>query len=201
MKTLLPALLLGLALPVSAQDIDLEALTAKIDARAGDYTTLGEILEGTDGQRALAAFDVMMESGNTTLAEIALTRSLAAPDRELRARALWEAISRRDGLVITVDTSEIDGNETALAVLAEWGGPIQTWPFYQKFPETQCINLYSRNDCYAGYNITISGLKLDIGYEKKIKGTFTLTEDGVLRGRIAPPAADNLTFPATIDFR
>lgn len=92
-------LLVGLSCGnVAAQDVDVEALKVKMAERADNYSTLVDILEGVDENAALAAFDVMLESGNKTLAEMAINSALAAADARLRARALWEVLARRDSL-------------------------------------------------------------------------------------------------------
>lgn len=202
------ALLAGLAGlmlggPASAQSVDIDALKSKIAERAGNYTELIDLLEGADGNVALAAFDVMMESENKTLAEMAMTSGLAAADTRLRARALWEAVVRRDNLIIQVDTNAIADNEAAMDHLDSWTGALHTWPLLTKFPQTQCINLRSSQQCYSGYQITVAGLKLDIthGSGAGYKGSFTLADDGVLRGHVMSTSGLQFQFPASITFR
>lgn len=194
---------LALCTSAAAQSVDIEALTAAIAERAGNYSQLVELLEGADGTVALAAFDVMLESEDQTLAEIAMTSGLAAADTRLRARALWEALARRDNLVVQIDTEAIADNKDAIEHLNAWTGALTTWPLLQKFPETKCINLSSKTACYAGYQITVSGLKLDIasGLGQGYKGSFTLENDGVLRGSVMSNQGLPFQYPAFISFR
>lgn len=191
----------------NAQTVDIDALKAEIAERAGNYAELVDILEGADGSAALAAFDVMVESGNKTLAEMAINSGLAAADTRLRARALWETLSRRDSLVIEIDTDAISDNEEALAQLDKWYGATQNWTLFQKFPDTQCINLNARDTCYSGYHVSVSGLKVDLlnsytgGSHMGMKGSFVLNPDGVLRGHVGPLEGLKFDYPASITFR
>ncbi|MCF3972594.1 hypothetical protein [Paracoccus salsus] len=192
----------------TAQTVDIEALKARIGDRAGTYGELVEILEGADGNASLAAFDVMMESGDKTLAEIALGSALAAADMRLRSRALWEVLSRRDSIVIEIDTEAIGDNEDAIAHMNAWLGPMQTWPLVQAHPETQCISLVaSSGSCDPDRHISVSGLKMDIrntytgGPHMGLKGAFVLGADGVLHGKIASLEGLPFDYPATITLR
>jgi hypothetical protein len=191
----------------NAQSVDIDALKAKIAERAGNYGALVEILESADGNAALAAFDVMMESGNKTLAEMAISSGLAAADTRLRARALWESLSRRDSLVIEIDTDAVSDNEDALAQLNKWYGSTQNWTLFQKFPETQCINMVAKDSCNSGYQVSVSGLKVDLlnsytgGAHMGMKGSFVLNPDGVLRGHVGTLEGLKFDYPASITFR
>ncbi len=203
-KHLSAAILCGLfiaaPLSVSAQDIDIDALMADIEQRSGQYEQLIGILQGTDANRALAAFDAMVASGNATMTEVAINTGLLATDSRLRARALWEALSRKDSMTTTVDTSALENDEKA--ALNEWVGPVQTWTLYQKFPDTQCVNLDSSASCYPGRHLSVSGLRVDMttNYASGISAQFALDESGVLVGTIMNRATMQ-TYPARIEFR
>ncbi|MCE8438520.1 hypothetical protein, partial [Rhodovulum sulfidophilum] len=135
----LPVAVLGaisIATTLSAQEIDIGALMADIETRSGQYEQLIGILQGTDANRALAAFDAMVATGDPTMIEVAVNTGLSATDSRLRARALWEALSRKDAITLIIETSEI--GEDDKAALDDWYGEIQTWPLNQKYPETQC---------------------------------------------------------------
>ena len=200
-------LLVGLSCGnVAAQDVDVEALKVKMAERADNYSTLVDILEGVDENAALAAFDVMLESGNKTLAEMAINSALAAADTRLRARALWEVLARRDSLVLEIDTHAMKQDEEALAQLRKWIGPMQSVPLLEKFPETQCINIRKSDSCNHDFQVSISGLKVDIRDSNvsgsALVGSFILSEDGVLHGSVKPLRRDfQDSFPASITLR
>ncbi|SDF61499.1 hypothetical protein SAMN04488105_1366 [Salipiger thiooxidans] len=200
----LPVAVLGaisIATTLSAQEIDIGALMADIETRSGQYEQLIGILQGTDTNRALAAFDAMVATGDPTMIEVAVNTGLSATDSRLRARALWEALSRKDAITLIIETSEIGEDEKA--ALGNWYGEIQTWPLNQKYPETQCINLYGRSSgCYLGRSLSVSGLRVDIKYDPNpgIAGQFALDEAGKLVGRVTSNESRH-TYPATIEFR
>lgn len=189
-----------LAMAAAAQDIDMTALEADIDARSSQYDQLIGILQGTDANRSLAAFDAMVETGNPTMIEVAVNTGLMATDSRLRARALWEALSRKDVITITVDTSGLTQEEKTS--LNEWNGAVQTFSAYQRFAETQCINLASGSRCFPRNSLNVSGVHVDIAYSSDggLAGQFTLDESGKLSGRIMNDRTKD-TYPAMIEFR
>lgn len=194
------ALLLGAAGFAAAQSIDIDKLLVEIEERSGQYDALIDILQGTDANRSLAAFDAMIETGDATMIEVAVNTGISATDSRLRARALWEALSRRDALTIEIITDELPDDRRA--ALKEWYGMIQTWALYQKFPGSQCINIDSNKTCYAGRNLSVSGLTLDItyNYQNGISGKFELDESGNLSGTVME-LKNKTTYPARIKFR
>ena len=195
-------LLLTVSFVADAQEADIDALTAEIDSRSGQYGKLIEILQGPDGNRALAAFDVMVESGHPTMIEVAVNAGLASTDSRLRARALWEAVSRKDAITIQVERNDLSQEEAA--ALESWDGPVQTFPLFQRFSETQCVNLTSNATCIAGFNVSISGIKLDLAFTRGggggVNGSFLLDETGTLVGDVMDRKT-KATYPARIVFR
>jgi len=195
------AILLHSAIASAAQSIDIDALKKKIEARSSQYSELVTILENEKVDTALAAFDVMVETGDKTLIEMAVSSALSATDTRLRARALWEAMSRRRNFVIEVDTDALAEQEEGLQAVRSWFGEQRTFPITNVFADTQCLNLVSRNSCYADGNATISGVKLDIVRGDWLSGSFELATDGNLRGTIANPDENSPGYPARIVFR
>lgn len=184
----------------SAQDIDIDALLSRIDARTEKYSQLTEIVQGTDANRALAAFDAMVDTGDPTLIELAISAGMAATDERLRARALWEALSRKDAVTITVDSSGLDADRKA--ELNEWFGAVQTWPVYQKFADSQCVNLRSSRDCAQTASFSVGGLRVDMSANigAGINGQFTLDASGGLSGQIMNPTSKSV-YPARMEIR
>lgn len=195
------AMLLCTTLAAAAQDVDIEALKKKIEERSGQYGELNAILENESIDTALAAFDVMVETGNKSLTEMAISSALSAADTRLRARALWEAMSRRRTFVIEVDTDALDEAEDEKRPVREWFGEQQTYEINGVFDETQCLNLAASETCYTGYNATVSGIKLDVIHGNNLSGSFELGVDGVLHGTIANPRLHTAAVPAMIVFR
>jgi hypothetical protein len=192
------ALLGATAGAAGAQKVDVDALISAIDERAGQYQKLTEILQGTDPARALAAFDVMLETGDETMREAAVSAAMSATDERLRARALWETLLRKDSITVTVDTDSLD--EEARAALDSWIGAVSTWGITGRFPETQCLNLYRSNPCQPDYHLSVSGLKVDLRYSGSTYGSFALNSEGVLAGQVTN-VSSKAVYPATIQVR
>ncbi|WP_299828302.1 hypothetical protein [uncultured Roseobacter sp.] len=187
-----------LPLFASAEDIDIDALLLKIDEKSGRYDQLIEILQGPNATRALAAFDVMIDTNDKTLRETAISAAIAATDERLRARALWETLVQKDTVTLSIETAELD-NE-AKTDLDKWIGPVSTWAITARFPETQCLNLNDTARCSPNQSFSVSGLQVDLRYAGRMEGRFSLNEEGVLVGEITNPRS-KAVFPASIVLR
>lgn len=190
--------LLVAALPAVSQELDMDSLIADIDQRSGQYRQLTEILQGTDAARALAAFDVMLETGDKTMRETAIAAATSATDERLRARALWETLFQRESFTLMIDTEGLD--DDARTALDDWIGAVSTWGITDRFPETQCLNLYSANACSDEYHLSVSGLKVDMRYRNTFQGSFALNPEGILKGEVMNSKTKTV-YPATIQLR
>lgn len=183
---------------LAAQEIDVDAMIASIDQRSGQYAQLTEILQGADPTRALAAFDVMLESGDKTMRETAISAAMSATDERLRARALWETLSQKDSFTVQIDTEDLD--QDARAALDSWIGASSTWSITDRFPDTKCLNLYRTGDCTDSYHLSVSGLKVDMLYSGRATGGFVLNTEGLLEGELMNPAT-NTVYAAKVQLR
>lgn len=184
--------------PLSADEIDVDTLLGAIDERASQYEQLIAVLQGSDATRSLAAFDVMIETGDKTLRETAISAALTATDERLRARALWETLVAKDSVTVQIATDDLsDDQKTALD---DWIGEISTWPITARFPETQCLNLFNTNNCNLEYNISVSGVQIDMRYKSRLQGRLVLNAEGSLSGTLSDPGTNDV-FPATIQLR
>lgn len=192
--------LLGALLPfaASAQNVDVDALLSKIDQRSGQYQQLIEILQGADAARALAAFDAMLESGDKTLRETAISAAMSSTDERLRARALWETLATKDSITVVIAADGLD--DDARAALGEWVGAVSTWGVTDRFADTQCVNLYSTAKCAVDYHLSVSGLKVDMRYKGTLTGGFTLNSEGVLVGEVMNPET-KVVYAASVQLR
>ncbi|RBI67288.1 hypothetical protein DQW77_17705 [Roseovarius sp. TE539] len=192
------AILCVVAMPTTGQEVGVEALIADIDERAGQYAALVEILQGPDPARALAAFDVMLETGDKTMRETAISAAMTATDERLRARALWETLVRKDSITLVIETDGLD--DEARGALDKWIGAVSTWGITARFPDTQCLNLWNSRSCEEDHNLSVSGLKIDMVYDGTIMGGLSLTSEGALTGHVKN-VDDNAVYPATIHLR
>lgn len=185
-------------LPASAEDIDIDALLTAIDKKSGQYDQLVEILQGPDATRALAAFDVMLETNDKTLRETAISAAITATDERLRARALWETLVQKDSVTLRIETAELDDEE--MVAVEGWIGSVSTWAITGRFPDTQCLNLYRPTPCNVDYNMSVSGLQVDLLYKGRMHGLVTLNGEGILVGEITNPNS-KAVFPVSIQLR
>ena len=197
-RHLLVAILATSAFPAHGQEIDMDALLGAIDEKSGQYSQLTDILQGADINRALAAFDVMLDTGDKSLRETAISTAMTATDERLRARALWEALSEKDSVTLQIDTENLD--ENARAALDKWVGAVSTWSITSRPEETQCLNLYRDGECNENYHLSVAGLKVEMLYSSRIQGGFSLTSDGQLTGEVSNPSS-KVVYPATIQLR
>ena len=186
------------ALPATPQELDIEALIGAIDERSGQYRRLIEILQGQDPARALAAFDVMLETGDKTMRETAIAAAMTATDERLRARALWETLMQKDSVTLVIDAEGL--GDDARAALDNWIGAISTWGITARTPDTQCLNLHGTGECHKDYHLSVSGLKVDMRYSNTVQGGFTLNPEGILAGEVTD-ASSKTVYPATIQLR
>lgn len=189
------AVLTGVA---QAQSLDVDEMISSINERSGKYSKLTQILQGSDSTRALAAFDVMLESGDKTMRETAISTAMSATDERLRARALWETFSQKDSFTITVDTKDLDAD--GKGALVKWIGAVSTWAITARFPETQCLNLYRTKTCEPLYHVSISGLNVDVHYTNTMQGSFVLNSEGVLVGEVTN-VSTKAVYPASVRLR
>lgn len=190
--------LMFLPAATSAQTVDVDALISSIDARAVQYRSLTEILQGPDAARALAAFDVMLETKNETMREAAVSAAMTATDERIRARALWETLRQKDSVTIAISADGL--NEEARAALDGWIGAQSTWPITARIPETRCLNLNGAGACADRYHLSVSGLKVDMIYYNSVTGSFAMNPEGVLIGEVMNPSS-KAVYPATIRLR
>ncbi|MEM9013359.1 MAG: HEAT repeat domain-containing protein [Pseudomonadota bacterium] len=181
-------LLVLLAIPgtLRAQEIDADALIATITGRAETVDKLLPYLESEDTSVRLAAFETIIGTDDPALLELAISMGFNDADEVVRARALKEVLFRRSNIAIRIDRAALEEDEAITAALDRLKfGAEEVWPFFERFPETSCINLYTRADCYGPAHLNISGLTVSFANSNnQTEGQFVLEDDGILRGHV-----------------
>jgi len=180
----LVGLLVAVAWDARAQ-VSAAELLEKARARAGGIEELKAVLNGPDANMRLATFDVMMDSGDDTLREVALDLGLASTDRVLQALAFKHAVLSLGQIHFDLkpDASAPEkvraNSENALArggnafVLKLGARDFQTGKF-------------ALGESYMGqtkYSGEVSGLTLSFHYGNE-SGAFELDGDDRLVGRL-----------------
>ncbi len=202
-KFLVTSLFLAL-LPVTlaAQKIDIDAIKSKAKTDASEFAELRALLRDEDANLRLAAFDAMVEHGAPSLYEIAISMAISDIDEVVRARALWEMLSRMRTLAILVDPEEeITSTEARKSLEKTYQGRM-SFQIGNALKNENCINLYyTKENCVAGYNLTINGTRVVFVYQNQyLDGTLTLDGDGALRGVLRNTSLQ-IEFPVEVPLR
>lgn len=186
MKIRLAAGLMLALLPgmLTAQKIDIEAIKSKAEADAGEFAQLRALMRDEDANLRLAAFDAMVAHGDPSLYEIATSMGIADIDEIVRARALWEILSRMRTLTILVDPENKVTADAARKALYDTYQGRMSFQVGNAIKSQNCVNLYyTKEDCQAGYNLAVNGTRVNFVFQNQyIDGTLTLDGDAALRG-------------------
>jgi hypothetical protein len=178
--------------------IDVEALRQQSRASADEFAELRSLLRDDNADLRLATFDAMVRHGDPSLYEIAVTTALADADPVLRARALWEVLSRRASLVFQVDPDGAVSGDAAKTLEAAYQGQV-VFNVSKIDQAAQCLNFRNRDGCVPGDSAKVDGLRVTL-----VRGYFSadlaLDVDGVLRGAMRQSNVE-LAYPVAMDLR
>lgn len=200
-------LILGLAIalcagPAPAQKVDIAAIKSAAAGSASEFAELQALLRDPDPNLRLAAFDAMVSHGDPSLYEIAVSTSIADSDEIVRARALWEILSRNATLLILVDPeASIETEETRKALAEAYQGRISV-EMGNAIKARNCINVgYVREDCLTNTNLTVNGTRVTVNLSgSNLDGSLTLDGDATLRGVLRNTRL-KIEFPVEIPLR
>lgn len=92
----------------TAQTLSLEELSAQVTERANTLSGYEAFLRDPDPNRAMAAFQIMLESGDPVLIQLALGIGVYSPDANIRQTALKAFFAGKPTIDLFVDGSGID---------------------------------------------------------------------------------------------
>lgn len=110
-----------------AQSISLEDFEAQVNQRAGTLSGYESYLTNPDPKRAMAALQIMLESGDPTLVQMALSVGIYSADANLRQTALKAFLAGTPSLDLFFDGSETvkdDQIETYNALMRGYRGSV-----------------------------------------------------------------------------
>ncbi len=179
------ALLLFEPVPVYAQSSAAELLE-QARARSRDMEELRAVLNGPDQNMRLATFDVMVNSGDGAMREIAIDLGLASADPLMQAMAFKETILSLNRIMFTLelDTSQPESVQQKAQAYLNSNGARYEFPIAKVDNKTGVFTIGSRNTGQVnGTTLTFkngydSG-QLDLVDETTIKGTITTYKGGV----------------------
>lgn len=192
---------LWLTAPAEAQMIDTDAIRRQAEEKSGEFAELRALLRDEDVNLRLAAFDAMVAHGDPSLYEIAVSTAIADIDEVIRARALWEVLSRMRTLNIDVDPEDTLKGDAAETVEGFWQGRMN-FSVGNTVREANCINLYyDRPECIAQHSLSVNGTRVGFSYaSQQLDGVMRLESDGILRGTFRHTRS-KIEFPVAMTLR
>jgi len=209
------------ALPAlaSAQSVSLEEFAAQVDERAQTLGGYRAYLTDPDPNRAMAAMEIMLESGEPGLVQMALSEGLYSPNPEMRQTALKAYMAGKPSIGLYFDgsavTEELMDEYNHIVTYAYRGGvgpnkrASTSFKVGEWSDEFGCyLNQNVENYCLARINATTVSILLpgvDYGGSNDDVApqwvTLSLGEDGQLAGGVTPRQDETLVGPLTVTMR
>lgn len=210
------------ALPAlaSAQSVSLEEFAAQVDERAQTLGGYRAYLTDPDPNRAMAALEIMLESGEPGLVQMALSEGLYSPNPEMRQIALKAYMAGKPSIGLYFDgssvTEELIEEYNHIVTYAYRGavGPNKQASTSFKVGEWSddfgCfLNQNIEGYCLARINATSVSILLPEHDSRRGSSwdvpaqwvTLSLGDDGKLTGGVTPRQDDTLVGPLTVTMR
>ncbi len=147
-------------------------------AKSRDLEELKKVLNGPDANMRLATFEVMVDSGDETMRELAIDAGLASTDAMMQALALKAIVLAQKSLSLSleVDTGQAEEMQTRAKTYLEKNGSL-----YQ----AKITGVEAKDGVFkmAQYQGQVSGNQVNFtnGYDK---GTLTLEDEATLKGPV-----------------
>lgn len=106
LRTVMATFALVLPSLAQAQTLTVEELRAQIDARVEALNPYAELLNDPDPARSMAAMQIMVQSGDPVLEEMAIEFGILSSDREVQTEALFAFLSKISTVTVQLDGSE-----------------------------------------------------------------------------------------------
>ena len=147
-------------------------------ARARDMEELKKVLNGLDQNMRLASFDVMVNSGDNAMREIAIDTGLASADALLQAMAFKEVVLSMDHIVMSleIDVSQPETIQTKAQALLNSTGNMYTLQITDRDRKTGTINM-------GVHKGQVSGTKLSFKFGYDV-GELTLIDETTMKGNV-----------------
>mgnify|MGYP001818737109 CR=1 FL=1 len=196
--TLIPLLFGSIMAGNSYAADSIDQILEKARAEAGELAKLRRIInEEPDPNERLAAFELMVKSGDNTMLDIAIDSGLASADRLLQSAAFKAAIMNLERLNLTlkVDKDASEKIRSASQAYLDEKGDQYLLPFDKKDVEKGTISAQH-------FNAQVIGTHLSYTYGRYGSGKLYLKDDNAVSGHITVnEGSKTLKFIATTDIR
>lgn len=186
MKFWIIALVLGpLCGPAQAQTLTPEEILAQIEAKVSAQNPYQALLNDPDPSRSLAAMEVMIESGDPKLVQMAVEFGMLSSNPQVRRTALHGIMSTQPVLTLVMDGTEIESGNFDNTIQRYLTGSVSsenvgfaTVGFGAWKPEESCYVLRGTEKC--GLTVNAQGYFLRVRDAASVQMDFQ--EDGSLVG-------------------
>jgi len=189
------ALFLFEPVPVYAQTSAAEMLE-QARARSRDIEELKAVLNGPDQNMRLSIFDVMVNSGDGVMREVAIDLGLASADPLMQAMAFKETILslNRISFTLEIDTSQPESVQTKAQAYMNTNGARFEFPIIKVDKKAGVFTIYS------SYTGQVSGTTLTFKNGND-SGQLELLDETTIKGKITTYRGGYGGFIATAKIR
>ncbi|MGI9328830.1 MAG: hypothetical protein ACR2PZ_26680 [Pseudomonadales bacterium] len=147
-------------------------------AKSRDLEELKKVLNGPDANMRLATFEVMVDSGDETMRELAIDSGLASTDAMMQALAMKAIVLAQKSLSLSleVDTSQAEEMQSRAKAYLEKNGSL----YQAKITGVEAKDGVFKMSQYQG-QVTGNQVNFTNGYDK---GTLTLEDEATLKGPV-----------------
>ncbi|WP_200381207.1 hypothetical protein [Thiococcus pfennigii] len=190
------SLLPAAAIPPALAQTSVAEMLEQARARARDIEELKRVLNGPDQNMRLAAFDVMVTSGDDAMRQVAIDAGLASADALLQGMAFKEAILGLNRILMSLEVDKGQPEEVqarAQAILQKDGSSYEV-PIVEGDRKTGVFKTRgSDTGQVSGTTVTFKN-----GYDS---GQLALVDETTIRGPIRIYQRGNGGFIATAKIR
>lgn len=178
------AALCFVAASVNAQSLSVADISAQIDQQLADLNPYAELLNDPDPARAMAALEIMLDSGDENLVHMALEFGLLSPNAQVQRTALEAFLSTRPVLTVSFDGSKVDRNNFSGRMSGNHKATVDVDSV--AYMQANISGFDEENDCYTQTNasgcfLTVNSQGVFLS-ENGLRGVGNIGNDGVLRG-------------------
>lgn len=172
------------AVPLSAQTLTPEQLRAMVDERVATQNPFEELLNDPDPARSLAAMEIMLESGDSTLTRMALEFGLLSTNPTVRRTAVEAYLKSKPVLSLRFDTSVTESRNLQGTIQRMSGTLSPEKIAYVRMQvgeyntDNKCYMLMSGADCF----LTVNADGILLQNEGWVSGRVEIGEAGGLEG-------------------
>lgn len=195
-----------------AQSLSLQDLAAMVDERSRTLDGYRAFLTDPDPSRAMAALQIMLESGDPKLVPLALGVGVYSADVQMRQTALMAFVAGKPTLDLVLDGANVTDEtlETYRTIVTRLQGSVGTgavaslsFKMGDWSDDKGCyLNVDFEGQCLARVNQTTLAIMMpSASYVPPLWVILSLNDDGELTGSVTPILNGNPVGPVGVSLR